>query len=402
MRTDARAGARCFLFWGVFLLAFSTVWSIAGSPSRALAAGIPGAAEQPASATTTAGPERRLWDPFSWKWVPTDEEVLKYRRSWNPMSNGPILNTGIDIQPKGQFLVQPFVFGEFGHLRFGNSLTTKGTNSPQHIQALNPQYIFAYGITDWLEFNITSPLLGGNFVWFQSKPPSGPGPNGQTVSRVGAGDTTLYLKNRVVVQDPDSWRPTFTMFHEVVLPTSQWLGTKGIPGGFSPLGRLPATKFGGLSQTEGLMFRKNLKPFRFNAAGYYTYTYPGSNAGMATYIGDIINARFIVEYFPSERLAQKYGFGLSAEFVGLWQVPYRLDGHNINIPTVPGTNRHGLQLYGVEPAVQFKLFQTDTGALVGAAGVLFSIAGQNDIDAIYPNLSLYYFWSKKGQKVRMR
>jgi hypothetical protein len=34
--------------------------------------------------------------------------------------------------------------------------------------------------------------------------------------------------------------------------------------------------------------------------------------------------------------------------------------------------------------------------LVGAAGVLFTVAGQNDIDAIYPNFSLYYYWDKKG------
>ncbi len=44
---------------------------------------------------------REWWNPFAWKWHPTDEEILKYRRSWNPMANGPILNTGVDIQPKG-------------------------------------------------------------------------------------------------------------------------------------------------------------------------------------------------------------------------------------------------------------------------------------------------------------
>jgi hypothetical protein len=47
-----------------------------------------------------------------------------------------------------------------------------------------------------------------------------------------------------------------------------------------------------------------------------------------------------------------------------------------------------------EPAVQYKF-----GALVGAAGVLFTIAGQNDIAAIYPNISLYYYWDKDGKGV---
>jgi hypothetical protein len=28
--------------------------------------------------------------------------------------------------------------------------------------------------------------------------------------------------------------------------------------------------------------------------------------------------------------------------------------------------------------------------------VLFSLAGQNDINAIYPNISLYYYWSTTG------
>lgn len=54
-------------------------------------------------------------------WVPSDEEIQRYRKTWNPMANGPILISGVDIQPKGQFLFQPFVFGEIGHEKFGNS-----------------------------------------------------------------------------------------------------------------------------------------------------------------------------------------------------------------------------------------------------------------------------------------
>ena len=47
-----------------------------------------------------------------WEWAPTDEELAKYRKSWNPMANGPILLSGVDIQPKGQFLFQPFILGK--------------------------------------------------------------------------------------------------------------------------------------------------------------------------------------------------------------------------------------------------------------------------------------------------
>ncbi|MGH7230574.1 MAG: hypothetical protein ACREJU_04355, partial [Nitrospiraceae bacterium] len=41
-----------------------------------------------------------LLDAFDW--VPSDEEIRKYRRSWNPFSHGPVLLSAVDIQPKGQ------------------------------------------------------------------------------------------------------------------------------------------------------------------------------------------------------------------------------------------------------------------------------------------------------------
>ena len=36
---------------------------------------------------------------------------------------------------------------------------------------------------------------------------------------------------------------------------------------------------------------------------------------------------------------------------------------------------------------------------LGAIGCLFTVAGQNTLDAIYPNLSLYYYWSKTGRVI---
>ena len=48
---------------------------------------------------------------------------------------------------------------------------------------------------------------------------------------------------------------------------------------------------------------------------------------------------------------------------------------------------------------QYNIFHNESGALVAAAGVFFSIAGQNDINAIYPNMSIYYYWAKKGAPV---
>ncbi len=327
------------------------------------------------------------WSPASgllaFDWVPSEEEILKYRKSWNPFSHGPILNTGVDIQPKGQFLVQPFAFMEFGHQQFPNRLTTSANDSPFHLQAIAPTLIFAYGLTDHLEFNAAPSV-----VWFQSSRANATGSR-DIQTETGIGDTTLYLKYRPVVQDPDSWRPSITLYNGLTLPSSQWFGTKSIPGGFSPLGRLPGTKFGGLSFTEGVLFRKNLQPLRLNGGLYYSYTAPGSTGGMNTYNGDIVNTRFIVEYLVDDRR----GFGVNLEFVTLHGLPFRLDGHALNLaPT-------SFSLLGVEPAIQYKFFHDDNGALVGAAGVLFSIAGQNNINAIYPNVSLYYYWSKKGAPV---
>lgn len=317
-------------------------------------------------------------------WVPSNEEIQKYRKSWNPMANGPILISGVDIQPKGQFLFQPFVFGEVGHQRFDNKLTTHRTESPTHLRAVAPTGIFAYGITDHAEINVA---FSG--IYWDATHISSSGTRTST-SETGLGDTTIYLKYRPIVQDPDSWRPSITIYNQIALPSSQWFGTRGIPGGFSPLGRLPATRFGALSLTEGVMFRKNLEPFRISGGIFYTYTNPGSTAGMNTYTGDIVNTRLVIEHI----LDDNRGFGYNLEFVTLHELPYRLDGHSLNV------NPTSFSLFGIQPTLQYKFFQNDKGALVGAAGVLFTVAGQNNFDAFYPNISLYYYWGRG--KVMMR
>ena len=40
-----------------------------------------------------------------------------------------------------------------------------------------------------------------------------------------------------------------------------------------------------------------------------------------------------------------------------------------------------------------------TDKIVGAAGVLFTAAGVDDVAAIYPNLSVYYYWNPRGKVV---
>jgi hypothetical protein len=324
-----------------------------------------------------------------WKYQPTNDELMRYRKSWNPFSHGPILANSPDVQPKSQWLIQAFVFSEFGDRQFGNKFGTNTSPAPVKLKAIAPTFWVGYGITDNVELDVVP-----SFIWYdaQTNPAfsaSSGTPTGHKVtpnSDLGVGDTTIYLKWRLRVQDPDTWHPTFTLYNAVTLPSSQWFGTDPIPGGFAPLGRLPATKFGGLGLTEGIMFRKNIEPFRFMASVYYTYTAPGSTAGQSTYNGDIINTRLIAEWIAND----KRGLGFNLEFLSVHGLDYRLDGHDLNIkPT-------SFNLLGVEPSAQYTLFYNESGGLAAAAGCILSIAGQNDIMAFYPNISLYYYWAKAG------
>lgn len=320
-------------------------------------------------------------------WVPSQEEIQKYRRMWNPLSNGPILISGVDIHPTGQFTFHPFVFTQISEKRFGNDMTVDRTISRTHSYQIAPLVTNAYGITDHLELNVG---FSSSTFWARDSVGFNNGQGGPVTTNTGLGDSQIYLKYRPIIQDPDGWRPTVTTFNMIVLPTSKWVtGTKSPPGGFAPLGRLPATRFGALTWTEGLMFRKILQPFRVSGGVFYSYHLPGSDAGQNTYPADAVNTRLIFEHI----LDDKRGFGYSLEFVGLHGLSWRADGHPINSGV-----KNGFNLLGIEPVIQWRFGQSN---FVAAAGVLFTVAGQNTLDAIYPNLSIYYYWSKSG-KIIMR
>ena len=317
----------------------------------------------------------------AWDWVPTDEEIQKYRKSWNPLSNGPIFLSGVDIHPQGQFTAHPFIFSQISEKRFGNQLTDNRIASFVHSYQVAPVVTMAYGITNHVELNLG---LSGSAWWANSSDQFNRGKGGPWTTDTGLGDTQIYLKYRPVVQDPDGWRPSVTTFNMIVLPTSRWItGTESPPGGFAPLGRLPASRFGALTWTEGVLMRKNLEPFRISAGVFYSYHLPGSDAGANTYSSDIVNTRLVIEHI----LDDKRGFGYNIELVGFHGLPWRADGHPI---TVGG--RNGFNSLGVQPTIQYRFGEH----FVGAIGCLFTVAGQNTQDAIYPNLSLYYYWSKTG------
>ncbi len=314
------------------------------------------------------------------EWTPSDEEIAKYRKSWNPFSHGPVLLQAVDIQPKGQLSVREFLFSQIGANSFDNQLgfASSSKHGPVHLYALSPSVNASYGLTNHLELGTA---ISMNAFWARE--------NTQMTTDTGLGDTSVIVKYRPMIQDPDGWRPSFTHFSQVVLPTSRWMTrTERPPGGFAPLGRLPNTRFGELGITQGIMVRKNIQPFRLNAAVFYTYSAPGSDSGMPTYTGDVINTRLIFEHI----LDDTRGLGYNVEVSMLHGLTWRADGHVIN-----RGQRNGFTIIGVEPALQWRMGEQ----WVAAAGCLFTVAGQNAINAMYPNISLFWYWSKTG-KVMMR
>ncbi|MGH7235749.1 MAG: hypothetical protein ACREIO_05135 [Nitrospiraceae bacterium] len=320
---------------------------------------------------------------FPFDWVPSQEEIQKYRESWNPLSHGPMLISSPDIQPKGQWYIRPMIFAQIGESSFGNEfrLATDANRGPLHLYSIQSPFIqSAYGITDHLEM-VGQTSIGG--FWARQ--------NGKETNDFGLGDSSIIFKYRPIVQDPDSWVPSLNWFNQVSLPTGNWAGTEKAPGGFSPIGRFPSTRSGEVSLTSGIAFRKNLRPYRWSGGVYYTYSTPGlkNSQGEATYFGDLVNTRLIFEHI----LSDKHGFGYNLEFVTLHGLTQRIDGHSIN-----AGQKSGFSVLGVEPSIQYRI--GDTNFLV-AGGVLFTLAGQNATNSFYPNFSVFYYWSKAG-KVIMR
>ena len=328
------------------------------------------------------------WTPlFAFDLVPSDEEIQKYRKSWNPFSHGPLLLQAVDIQPKGQFAAREFVFSQIGEHSYDNRLgfVTDRKDGPVHLYAVSPSVNATYGLTNHVELGVAFSV---NSFWAKDSEAFNKGKGGPWTTNTGFGDTSLIVKYRPIIQNPDSWRPSVTTFSQLVLPTSRWTGTERPPGGFAPFGRLPNTRFGEMGLTEGLMMRKNLQPFRVSGAVFYTYALPGSEGGTTTYTSDVINTRLIIEHI----LDDKRGFGYNIELSTLHGVPWRLDGHDLN-----RGQQHGFTVIGIEPGIQWRFLDN----WVAAAGVLVTVAGQNAIEAVHPNFSIFWYWNKSG-KVIMR
>jgi len=303
--------------------------------------------------------------------------ITLYRKSWNPFAAGPELVSSADLQPRGQLFLRPYVYTEFAYGEFGDSWSLSRSPLAQRLYAMSPQLEFSYGILDWLEFE----MYVSEASWWQHS-----GGSGQPASEGhGFGDTTMFLKGRFLVQHAGSWWPSLTEVLFVTLPTSDWfgpIGTPPIPGGFAPLGRLPSTHFGSPELTETILFRKNIKPFRVSGGIYYSYSLPSSKNNVGQYFGDIFQYRLAFEHF----IVEKHGFAYAFELVGIHGLPFRLDGQAVN------AGRTSFGLIGIQPTLEYNF----TDRIVGAAGVLFTTAGYGDVAAVYPNVSVYYYWNPRG------
>jgi hypothetical protein len=323
----------------------------------------------------------------AWDWTPTDEELAKYRKSWNPLSEGPLLIQSVDIHPKGQLSIRPFVFSQISERSYGNrlSLPDDSRSGPVHTYSVAPLVVLTYGITDHVEVGAAA---SWQTFWSKDTESFNKGKGGPWTTDTGMGDVSFQMKYRPIVQDPDGTRPSITFYQQLVLPTSRWVtGTERPPGGYAPLGRLPATRFGELSVTEGITFRKNFQPFRISGGVFYSYATPGSNGPQTLYFGDTINTRLSCEHF----LDDKQGFAYNIELVTVSSATWRADGRSINAGSLRGST-----VIGIEPGLQWRISDT----WVAAAGVLFTVAGQNSLDAIYPNFALRWFWNQ-GKKAQM-
>ena len=323
----------------------------------------------------------------AWEWTPTDKDIQKYRNSWNPLSEGPLLIQSVDIHPKGQLSVRPFVFSQISEKSYGNTLSLPNNrkDGPVHTYSVAPLVVVTYGLTNHVELGAAASWQA---FWSKDTPSFNKGKGGPWTTDTGMGDLSLQMKYRPIVQDPDSARPSITLYQQLVLPTSRWVtGTERPPGGFAPLGRLPATRFGELSLTEGMTFRKNFQPFRVSGGVFYSYATPGSDADQTTYTGDVINTRLSFEHF----LDDKQGFAYNIELTTVSTATWRADGHSINRGSLSGST-----VVGIEPAIQWRF----SDSWVAAAGVLFTVAGQNTPDAIYPNFAFRWFWNQ-GKKAQM-
>jgi len=75
---------------------------------------------------------------FALDWVPTDQEMAKYRDSWNPPTHGTSFTSTADVPRQGQWFVRAYVQGQIGSGEFQNTTTSKSVAAPFSPDAVVP------------------------------------------------------------------------------------------------------------------------------------------------------------------------------------------------------------------------------------------------------------------------
>src|SRR5262249_48519549 len=176
-------------------------------------------------------------------WVPTEEEMAKYRKSWNPPTHGTSFTSNADVTRQGQWFVRAYVQGMIGSGESQTTATSQRVASPFSPDAVMPALTLYYGLTHHVMVGV-----GVSAIYWHSNTPEADG----RTSGSGIGTTNLILKYRSILQDPDSWKPSVALYSRLSLPTNRWFGTPEIPGGFTPLSRVPSSRFGAVALTEGI------------------------------------------------------------------------------------------------------------------------------------------------------
>ena len=103
-------------------------------------------------------------------WVPTDDEMAKYRQSWNPPTHGTTLTGSADVPRQGLWFVRAYVQGQIGSGQFENSAPSKNTASPFSPDAVVPAAILYYGLTSHVMLGV-----GISGVYWHSNNPDAEG-----------------------------------------------------------------------------------------------------------------------------------------------------------------------------------------------------------------------------------
>lgn len=361
------AGILVWLLFGGFAVAPANAQQGPSAASGASSGAKPGLST-PGQAAGGAPASPAASSSLSWN---GPDAVNAYRRSWNPLTAGPSFTARADTVPAGEYNGRFFAYGDFAVARYGSNGGVSVLPPSVHQNQTLEVGTFAYGLTDNFQI-FAAPSLIGSFTRLKQ--------TANVVNGFGFNDFLMGAKYRLIVQDPETMRPTVSAGLALTIPTASWSGTELPKGALAPISIVPEARGGSPAINYLFQLRKNIQPLEYYADFYYAYGFPNGSLKF----GDIMQERLAVEYVLDDARGQ----GLIFEFIGLNGLPFSMDG----LPVTAG-QRH-FNLFGFQPSYEINL----TPNLIFSAGVLLPVAGSNEFASLTPNVSLWWYWNR-GQAV---